>query len=88
MESIHTPSAGLVFFSNHAGHHTWLGVFALLFQRNFLYKQSTKSAFDLATTLSFSSASWVLADDVVGLQEVLRGATQTTDLKFAIVQTP
>ncbi|GAB4253749.1 MAG: hypothetical protein Kow0065_00030 [Methylomicrobium sp.] len=58
------------------------------FQRDFLYKQGTKSAFDLAHTLSFSSVSWVLANDVVGLQEVLRGAAQTTDIKFAVVISP
>ena len=55
------------------------------FQQKFLYAQSAKSAFDLARTLAFSSASWVLADDVVGLQEVLQGVTETTDLKFAVV---
>jgi len=64
------------------------GYFLFSFQQNFLYTQNTKSAFDLARTLSFSSASWVLANDVVGLQEVLKGATETTDLKFAAVLSP
>ncbi|MDD5755545.1 MAG: ATP-binding protein, partial [Methylococcales bacterium] len=54
------------------------------FQQKFFYAQSTKSAFDLAQTLAFSSASWVLADDVVGLQEVLQGARES-DLNFAVV---
>ncbi len=61
------------------------GYLLFSYQRNFLYTQGTKSAFDLARTLSFSSTSWVLADDVVGLQEVLRGASEATDLKFAVV---
>lgn len=60
------------------------GYLLFSFQQNFLYAQNTKRALDLARTLSFSSASWVLANDVVGLQEVLRGA-EATDLKFAIV---
>lgn len=64
------------------------GYFLFSFQQNFLYAQNTKSAFDLARTLSFSSASWVLANDVVGLQEVLKGAKETTDLKFAVVLSP
>lgn len=63
------------------------GYLLFSFQRDFLYNQNTKTAFDLARTLSFSSASWVLANDVVGLQEVLKGA-ETTDLKFAVVISP
>ena len=58
------------------------------FQRNFLYSQSTEGSFDLARTLSFSSASWVLANDIVGLQEVLKGVAKTADLNFAIVLSP
>ena len=58
------------------------------FQRDFLYTQGTNRALDLAQTLSFNSVSWVLADDVAGLQEVLKGAAKTTDIKFAVVLTP
>jgi PAS domain S-box-containing protein len=58
------------------------------FQRDFLYAQSTRSAFDLARTLAFSSTSWVLADDLMGLQEVLKGVSETTDINFAIVLSP
>ncbi len=64
------------------------GYFLFSFQRNFLYTQSTESSLDLARTLSFSSSSWLLTNDVVGLQEVLQGAAETTDLNFAIVLSP
>ena len=64
------------------------GYFLFTFQRSFLYSHSTENAFDLARTLSFSCASWVLADDVVGLQETLQGAAKTTDLNFAIILSP
>ncbi|MDD2863209.1 MAG: ATP-binding protein [Methylococcales bacterium] len=64
------------------------GYFLFSFQQNFLYTQNTKRAFDIARTLSFSSSSWVLANDVEGLQEVLKGAMGITDLKFAVVISP
>ncbi len=64
------------------------GYALFIFQRDFLYTQSTKNAFDLARTLAFSSPSWVLADDVAGLQEMLQGAKQTTDIKFAVIISP
>jgi PAS domain S-box-containing protein len=64
------------------------GYLLFSFQRNFLYKQSVETAFDLARMLAFSSPSWVLANDVVGLQEVLQGVSETTDLKFAVVLSP
>jgi len=64
------------------------GYLLFCYQRNFQYAQSAESAINLAQTLSFSSVSWVLADDVVGLQEVLQGATQSKDIKFAVVLSP
>jgi PAS domain S-box-containing protein len=69
---------------------TVLGTGYLLFsfQRHFLYSQGTKHALDLAQSLSFGSSSWVLADDLAGLQEVLKGASETTDIKFAVVVSP
>jgi PAS domain S-box-containing protein len=59
-----------------------------IYQRDFLYTQNTKRALDLARSLSFSSSSWVLADDVMGLQEVLLGVSETSDIKFALVISP
>ncbi|MBL0210983.1 MAG: PAS domain S-box protein [Holophagaceae bacterium] len=64
------------------------GLLLYSLQRDFLYAQGNRSAIDLARTLSFSGASWVLANDSAGLQEVLKGASEATDLKFAIVLSP
>ncbi|MFI3219218.1 MAG: PAS domain S-box protein, partial [Methylococcales bacterium] len=64
------------------------GCLLFSFQRDFLYAQNTRNALDLARTLSFSSVSWVLTNDIVGLQEVLQGTSETTDLKFAAVLSP
>lgn len=54
-------------------------------QRDFLYNTDTHRASALAGALASSSSSWVLADDVAGLQEVLLGFADTPDLKFAMV---
>ncbi|MFZ2407665.1 MAG: histidine kinase dimerization/phospho-acceptor domain-containing protein, partial [Methylobacter sp.] len=64
------------------------GYLLFSFQRNFLYTQGTKHALDLAQSLSFGSSSWVLANDLAGLQEVLKGTSETTDIKFAVVVSP
>jgi len=64
------------------------GILLLSAQREFLYEQGQRSAFELARTLAFGSASWVLANDLAGLQEVLKGAAETTDLSFAVVISP
>ena len=54
-------------------------------QRNFLDKVTNNRATGLAYALASSSSSWVLASDLAGLQEVLTGFNNTTDLKFAMV---
>ena len=68
------------------------GVVMLLFaygileqQRNFLRNQSVESAQGLAHTVAVSSASWVLASDVVGLQEVLASVGRSRSLRYALV---
>ncbi len=58
------------------------------YQRHFQYTQGTQSALELAQALAYSSSSWVLANDVAGLQEVLKGAADATDIKFAVVLSP
>ncbi len=60
-------------------------VLAFIEQRNFLFESDTNRAAGLSYALASSSASWVLADDVAGLQEVLQGFNDTPDLKFAMV---
>ncbi|PKM12126.1 MAG: hypothetical protein CVV13_06470 [Gammaproteobacteria bacterium HGW-Gammaproteobacteria-3] len=59
--------------------------FLLLQQRDFLDRSAIKQATALAHALANSSSSWVLANDVVGLQEVLQGFDATPDLKRAYV---
>lgn len=54
-------------------------------QRDSLYRESIKHATLLANALARSSVSWVLANDLAGLQELVLGASGTTDLKRAFV---
>lgn len=54
-------------------------------QRDFLFKSDTERAVGLSYALASSSVSWVLTDDVAGLQEVLQGFKDTPELKFAMV---
>ena len=57
-------------------------------QRDALYREGVQSAIALASTLSKSSTSLVLANDVSGLQEVVSGLSGTVDLKRAFVLAP
>ena len=54
-------------------------------QRSFINQDSTDRATGLVLALASSSSSWVLANDVAGLQEVLAGFSGTPDLKLALV---
>lgn len=54
-------------------------------QREFLYRADTERATNLANALASSSASWLLAKDLAGLQEVLQGFSETADLRLALV---
>lgn len=67
-----------------------LGTGSLLYvyERSTQYEQGIQNAFDLANSFTYSSTSWVLANDLAGLQEVLQGITGATDIKFAAVLTP
>lgn len=57
-------------------------------QRDTLYRESIERATLLASTLSRSSTSWVLANDVAGLQEIVSGLSGTVDLTRAFVLAP
>ncbi len=57
----------------------------LVHQRNFLYQATQNQAQEMAHALASSSTSWVLEDDVAGLQEVTFGFSTQPDLKFAFV---
>ncbi|MDZ4202228.1 MAG: ATP-binding protein [Gallionella sp.] len=54
-------------------------------ERDFLREQSLDFAQSLAHAVAVSSTSWVLADDVVGLQEVLASVGRSPQVKYALV---
>lgn len=62
-----------------------LGFGYLIFeqQRDSLYRFTEERATSLAHALSISGTSWVLANDLVGLQEVAQGFAKTPDLQRA-----
>ena len=64
-----------------------IGLAGLLFerQRNFLYRAAMQQSQSLATSLASSSTSWVLANDIAGLKEVLQGFVGLPDLERAYI---
>ena len=54
-------------------------------QRGFLHDQAVAQATSLAETLSANSTSWVLANDVIGLEEVLASQSNYPGLEYAMV---
>ena len=64
-----------------------IGLAGLLFdrQRNFLYSAAMQQSKSLSTSLASSSASWVLANDIAGLKEVLQGFVGLPDLERAYI---
>jgi diguanylate cyclase (GGDEF)-like protein/PAS domain S-box-containing protein len=52
-------------------------------QRDALYRFSNERAIEMVHTLSISGTSWALANDLVGLQEVVQGVARTPDLQRA-----
>ena len=52
-------------------------------QRKALYQSSEERASSLAHALAISGTSWALANDLVGLQEVVQGFAKTQDLRRA-----
>ena len=57
-------------------------------QRAFLHAQSVEQAKGLATTLAVNSTSWVLANDVIGLEEILSAQIKYPSLRYAMVLSP
>jgi diguanylate cyclase (GGDEF)-like protein/PAS domain S-box-containing protein len=64
-----------------------IGLAGLLFerQRNFLYNAAIQQGVSLTTSLASSSTSWVLANDIAGLKEVLQGFVGLPDLERAYI---
>lgn len=54
-------------------------------QRSFLQDQRHDQAFSLTRTLAANSTSWVLADDLVGLEELIKSMADYPDLRYAMV---
>lgn len=54
-------------------------------QKEFLHEQSATQALGLAKTLAASSTSWVLANDLVGLEEVIDSQSSFPNLRYAMV---
>jgi diguanylate cyclase (GGDEF)-like protein/PAS domain S-box-containing protein len=52
-------------------------------QRKALYQSSEERASSLAHALAISGTSWTLANDLVGLQEIVQGFAKTQDLRRA-----
>ncbi len=54
-------------------------------QNEFLQSNSQQQARGLANTLAVSSTSWVMANDVVGLQEVVRSVDREPNVRYAML---
>lgn len=67
---------------------TVFGMAVLEQQRAAQLRLSTERATSLAHALSISSASWALASDLAGLQEVVQGFARTTDMRRAFFVSP
>jgi len=57
-------------------------------EAGFLESRSVEQATALAHTLAVSSASWALADDVVGLQEVVLSVGNLLHLRYVLEHAP
>lgn len=57
-------------------------------QRDFIHSQSLAQAKSLALSLSANSSSWVLSNDVFGLEEMLESQNNFPSLRYAMVLNP
>lgn len=53
-------------------------------QRTFMLEQSNHQALGLAATLATNGASWVLANDLVGIEEIISSQSNYPDLRYAM----
>ena len=54
-------------------------------QSEFLHRNSQEQAHGLANTLAVSSTSWVMANDVAGLQEVIQSVAREPNVRYAML---
>jgi len=57
-------------------------------QRTFLHEQGIASTVSLAETLAANSTSWVLANDVIGLEEVVQSQSKFPGVQYVMVLSP
>ncbi|WP_425403822.1 PAS domain S-box protein [Hwanghaeella sp.] len=57
-------------------------------QQEFLSSQGVAQTTSLAETLAANSTSWVLADDVLGLEEIVESQSKYPGLQYAMVVSP
>lgn len=57
-------------------------------QRDFLHKHNIEQTKSLAETLSANSVSWVLANDVVGIEEIIDAQKGYPNLRYAMILSP
>lgn len=57
-------------------------------QRVFLRQQNLEQCKSLAYTIAINSSSWVLANDVAGLQEIVKSVRQYPGLRYVMVISP
>ena len=57
-------------------------------QHTFLKEQSMKQTEALARSLAANSVSWVLADDVIGLEEIVDSQKNYPDIEYAMILSP
>ena len=67
---------------------TTFAVYMVESERASLYRDSGNTTTGLAQSLAVSSLSWVLANDVVGLQEVVQSFRDYPELRYAMVISP
>ncbi|MCP5077197.1 MAG: cell wall metabolism sensor histidine kinase WalK, partial [Psychromonas sp.] len=53
-------------------------------QREFLYQQNKQQSIALVKTLAANGTSWILADDYIGMEEVINSQSLFPDLNFAL----
>lgn len=53
-------------------------------QQNFMVSQSQKQAISLSQTLAANGVSWMIANDIVGMEEVIASQSQFPGLAYAI----
>ena len=54
-------------------------------QKEFLHEQSLSQAKSLTKTLAKNSTSWVLANDFIGMEEIIDSISTYSDLKYAML---